>query len=39
MSLQFRADRRLIRAEAQSTRYLLARIEAPTAMPARLSHW
>ena len=35
MSLQFRADRRLIRAEARSTRYLLARIEAPAA--ARLS--
>lgn len=31
MSLQFRADRRLIRAEGRSTRYLLARIEAPAA--------
>ena len=34
MSLEFRADRRLIRAHGESTRYLLARIEAP-ASPQR----
>ncbi len=31
MSLEFRADRRLIRSGARSTRYLLARVEAPAA--------
>ena len=34
MSLEFRADRNLIRAQGRSTRYLLARIEAP-ASPQR----
>ena len=34
MSLEFRADRSLIRAHGESTRYLLARIEAP-ASPQR----